>query len=145
ENDAASAHGALSRALQSLRSLAALDGKLAPVLPMLEEAAIQVREAAREQRLGAMEELGRKHRLAPAELPEHAVKLRAEQEALERADMDLAVLRRDLAAALSSYRAQAEELSGKRGTAARALARDISARMQTLGMSGGRFETDVTQ
>jgi DNA repair protein RecN (Recombination protein N) len=92
-----------------------------------------------------MEELGRKHRLAPAELPEHAVKLRAEQEALERADMDLAVLRRDLAAALSSYRAQAEELSGKRRTAAQALSRDISARMQTLGMSGGRFEADVTQ
>jgi DNA repair protein RecN (Recombination protein N) len=29
--------------------------------------------------------------------------------------------------------------------AARALARDISARMQTLGMVGGRFEVDVTQ
>ena len=29
--------------------------------------------------------------------------------------------------------------------AARALARDISARMQTLGMTGGRFEVDVTQ
>ena len=29
--------------------------------------------------------------------------------------------------------------------AARALARDISARMQTLGMAGGRFEVDVTQ
>ena len=29
--------------------------------------------------------------------------------------------------------------------AARALARDISARMQTLGMTGGRFEADVTQ
>jgi DNA repair protein RecN (Recombination protein N) len=164
ENDAASAHGALSRALQSLRSLAALDGKLAPVLPLLEEASIQVREAARElshyaetlevdatrqeqleQRLAAMEELGRKHRLTPVELPEHAVKLRAEQEALERADMDLAALRRDLAAALSTYRAQAEELSGKRRAAAQALARDISARMQTLGMSGGRFEADVTQ
>src|SRR5207302_1390923 len=43
------------------------------------------------------------------------------------------------------YRAQAQELSGKRAGAAAALARDISARMQTLGMSGGRFEADVTQ
>jgi DNA repair protein RecN (Recombination protein N) len=40
---------------------------------------------------------------------------------------------------------QAQELSGKRMAAARSLARDISARMQTLGMTGGRFEVDVTQ
>src|SRR5205823_6225775 len=48
ENQAASAHAGVSRALQALRGLAALDGKLAVVLPMLEEASIQVREAARE-------------------------------------------------------------------------------------------------
>src|SRR5438270_269344 len=48
ENEAASAHAGVSRALQALRGLAALDGKLAAVLPMLEEASIQVREAARE-------------------------------------------------------------------------------------------------
>ena len=51
----------------------------------------------------------------------------------------------ELAAALQGYREQAQELSGKRMAAARALARDISARMQTLGMAGGRFEADVTQ
>ena len=55
------------------------------------------------------------------------------------------MLRRELAAALQGYREQAQELSGKRMAAARALARDISARMQTLGMAGGRFEVDVTQ
>src|SRR5205807_896194 len=68
-----------------------------------------------------------------------------ELESLERADLDLAVLRKELAAALGSYRVQALELSGKRMAAARALAREISARMQTLGMTGGRFEADVTQ
>src|SRR5204862_435784 len=35
--------------------------------------------------------------------------------------------------------------AGRRAGAAASLARDISARMQTLGMSGGRFEADVTQ
>ena len=46
---------------------------------------------------------------------------------------------------MQGYQAQAQELSGKRMAAARALARDISARMQTLGMAGGRFEADVIQ
>jgi len=46
---------------------------------------------------------------------------------------------------LQAYRAQAQQLSGKRMATARVLARDISARMQTLGMAGGRFEADVTQ
>ena len=164
ENEAASAHAGVSRALQALRGLAALDGKLAAVLPMLEEASIQVREAARElerygetldvdaarqdeveRRLAAIEELSRKHRVTPPELPERARQLGVELEGLERAELDLALVRTELAAALHSYRALAQELSGKRELAARTLARDISARMQTLGMSGGRFEVDVTQ
>jgi len=164
QNDDTSAHAALSRALQSLRALLALDAKLTPVLPMLEEASIHVREAARELehygesldmdaarqaqvegRLAAIEELSRKHRVAPAELALRAPQLRAELESLERADNDLVALRKELSVALETYRNRAQELSGKRMAAARALARDISARMQTLGMAGGRFEADVSQ
>jgi DNA repair protein RecN (Recombination protein N) len=164
ENEAGSAHGAVARALQSLRALSALDAKLTTVAPLLEEASIQIREAARElerygeslevdaarqeeveRRLAAMEELARKHRIAPAQLPEHASTLQAELAALERAEVDLATLRKELAGALEAYRALALELSAKRQAGARKLARDISARMQTLGMTGGRFEADVTQ
>jgi DNA repair protein RecN (Recombination protein N) len=164
ENEAASAHAGVSRALQALRPLAALDAKLAAVLPMLEEASIQVVEAAREleryrgtldvdaarqeeveRRLAAIEELARKHRVAPPELTDRARQLAIELQTLERAETDLATLRRDLANALESYRGQAQELSGKRLATAVELARDISARLQTLGMSGGRFEADVTQ
>ena len=154
----------MSRALQSLRTLTALDSKLAAVLPLLEEAAVHVREAARElerygesleldsarqdevqRRLAAVEELARKHHAAPAELPAQAARLATELQTLERADTDLADLRRELASALQAYRAQAQQVSGKRMATARVLARDISSRMQTLGMSGGRFEVDVTQ
>jgi DNA repair protein RecN (Recombination protein N) len=164
DNDAASAHASISRALTALRSLVALDTKLAPVLPLIEEAQVAIREAARElerygetldvdatrqdeveKRLAAIEELARKHRVANAELPERARQLRIEFESLERADLDLAQLRKELAAALDAYRTQALDLSAKRVRAARALAKDITARMQTLGMSGGRFEADVTQ
>src|SRR5204862_34113 len=116
ENEAASAHAGVSRALQALRGLAALDGKLAAVLPMLEEASIQVREAAREleryretldvdaarqdeveRRLAAIEELSRKHRVAAPELPERARQLGVELQALERAELDLALVRTELA------------------------------------------------
>src|SRR2546422_11443838 len=48
ENEEASAHAGISRALQALRGLATLDPKLASVVPLVEEASIQIREAARE-------------------------------------------------------------------------------------------------
>jgi len=164
ENEGASAHAAVSRALQALRGLTALDGQLARLLPMLEEASIQVREAAREleryretldvdaarqeeveRRLAAVEELSRKHRVAAPELTERARQLALELATLERAEVDLAALRKQLAEALESYRTQAQQLSASRVRTSRELSRDISARMQTLGMSGGRFEADVTQ
>jgi DNA repair protein RecN (Recombination protein N) len=164
ENEAASAHAGVARALQALRGLAALDGKLAPLLPSLEESVIQIREAAREleryrdtldvdaarqdqveRRLAAIEDLARKHRVAPEDLGQRLQLLQAELQSLERADLDLATLRKELAAALQNYTEQARTLSGRRTAAAGALSREITARMQTLGMSGGRFEAEVAQ
>src|SRR5437879_4455216 len=106
----------------------------------------QVQElTALQLKAGEVEKLARKNRVAPAELPERARHLAAELEALERAELDLAVLRKDLGAALETYRAQAGQLSQRRAQAGRALAKDITARMQTLGMSGGRFQVEVVQ
>jgi DNA repair protein RecN (Recombination protein N) len=164
EGDEGSAHAGVSRALQALRGLSEVDPKLASVLPLVEGAAIQIREAARElehyresldldtsrqdeveRRLAAIEELARKHRVPPSELHERAGQLAKELESVERAELDLAVLRKELGTALESYRIQAQQLSARRETAGRALAKDITARMQTLGMTGGRFQVDVTQ
>ncbi len=158
------AHASVSRALQSLRAGSALDQKLTPILALAEEAAVQIREAARElerygesldldtqrqheveRRLAAIEELARKNRVAPPELLPRAAQLAAELEGLERAEVDLAVLRKELAAALDRYREQARTVSTKRAAAAKSLAKDITARMQTLGMSGGRLDVDVAQ
>ncbi len=164
ESDEGSAHAGVSRALQALRGVASVDPKLAAVVPILEEASIQITEAARalehyretldvdsarqdevEKRLSAIEELARKNRVKPEELLERGEQLAKELEGLERAELDLAVLRKDLASALESYRVQAQQLSARRVTAGRALAKDITTRMQTLGMSGGRFQVEVTQ
>jgi len=163
EEDGGSAHAGVSRALQALKSLASLDAKLASTATLVEEAGIQIREAARdlqhyldsldvdtgrqdqvEGRLAAIEELARKHRVTPRELPERARQLAEELETLERADTDLAGLKKDQAAALDSYRALARQLSTQRTAAARQLAKDITLRMQSLGMTGGRFQVEIT-
>jgi DNA repair protein RecN (Recombination protein N) len=163
EEDEGSAHAGVSRALQSLKNLASLDAALASVATLVEEAGIQIREAARElqhyldgldvdtgrqdyveTRLAAIEELARKHRVTPGELPERARTLVAELAALEHADTDLAGLKKDQANALANYRTLAQQLSARRATTARLLAKDITLRMQLLGMTGGRFQVEVT-
>jgi DNA repair protein RecN (Recombination protein N) len=164
ESEEGSAYAGVSRALQALRGLASVDPKIASVVPILEEASIQITEAARElehyresldmdsarqdeveKRLSAIEELARKNRVKPEELVERTGQLATELEGLERAELDLAVLKKDLASALESYRGQAQQLSARRVTAGRALAKDITTRMQTLGMAGGRFQVEVAQ
>lgn len=164
ETEGASAHAQMSRAVAALKPLVQLDSGLAPVLPLIEEAAIQVQEAARElnrygeslevdqarqdaveRRLAAIEELARKNRVLPADLPAHTHKLVAELEALTRADTDLAGLREGLEKALLRYQEAARALSESRLRAAEAMGKDITQRMQTLGMGGGRFEVHVTQ
>jgi DNA repair protein RecN (Recombination protein N) len=163
EEDAGSGHAAVSRALQQLKLVAALDPGIAAVLPLVDSAAIQIHEAARElqryldaqdfdagrqdqvqRRLSAIEDLARKNRVAPALLHERAAELVTELAQLESAESDLASVRTDLAGALERYREQARQLSARRATAGRALAKTVTAHMQLLGMTGGRFQIDVT-
>jgi DNA repair protein RecN (Recombination protein N) len=163
DGEEGSAHAAASRALSALRGLTALDPKLADILPMVEGAAIQLGEAARElrrymegldidtsrhdeveRRLAAIEDLSRKHRITPEELPQRAAHLAAELVEVEKAESNLAILRKDLASALESYRQLANQLSARRTTSGRTLSKDITTRMQTLGMSGGRFQVEIT-
>jgi DNA repair protein RecN (Recombination protein N) len=162
DGEEGSANAAVSRAIQALRNLAAVDAKLGTVLPLVDEAAIQIREAANqlrhylesldvdtarqdqvERRLAAIEELARKHRISPEELLQRTVQIKAELIEVERAESDLSQLRKEQASALEGYRTLAAQLTARRATAGRALAKDITARMQTLGMAGGRFQVEI--
>ncbi len=162
ESEDTSAHAQASRALGALRGASALDSRVAAITSLAEGAVIQIREAARElqryleslefdtarhdqveRRLAAVEDLARKHRVSPAELPERARQLAAELASLESAESDLAKVRKELGAALDNYRDLARQLSARRATAGRALAREITTRMQGLGMTGGRFQVEV--
>ena len=162
EAEGGSAQANAARALGLLRQSASLDAKLGALLPGLEEAVAGLGEIGREltrylddleadparqeqveQRLAAIESLARKHRIAPAELPGKAAELEAELARLEDIGHGLDERRAAVAAAVQAWRGRAERLSAARTRAAAELGRAISARMQTLGMAGGRFEVEV--
>jgi DNA repair protein RecN (Recombination protein N) len=164
DSDDGNAHATASRALAGIKTLSSVDPRLAKVVPMVDEATIQIREAARElsryletldidparqeeveRRLAAVEELSRKHRVPAAELSALGTKLEKDLAELDSADNNLNALKKQQAEALDSYRKLATQLTAGRQTAARALSKDITARMQTLGMAGGRFLIDITQ
>jgi DNA repair protein RecN (Recombination protein N) len=131
-------------------------------MTLLDEASIRVTEAARElgryaetldldnarqaaveKRLAAAEDLARKHRVPVAELTGRQAALRAELAALETIEQDVSNMRRQQAESLAVYRDLATKLSASRTTTARTFSKEISARMQTLGMTGGRFQVEV--
>ncbi len=164
DSDQGNAHATASRALAGIRTLSGVDQRLAKVVPLVDEATIQIREAARElsryletldidparqeeveRRLAAIEELGRKHRVPVNELTAHAAKLEKDLAELTSADNDLSALKKQQVEALDIYRKLATQLSAARQTSARTLSKDITTRMQTLGMAGGRFLIDITQ
>ncbi|MET0291128.1 MAG: DNA repair protein RecN [Steroidobacteraceae bacterium] len=163
DDEESTAHASIQRAATLLRPLAALDTALGAVLPLLDEAAIRVGEAGRdlgryvesleldasrmqtlERRLAAIDDLARKHRVEASALPDRAANLSNELAALERVDSDLSTLRRQQADALVAYRDLAGRLTAERSTAGRSFGKDISTRMQGLGMAGGRFVVDVS-
>jgi DNA repair protein RecN (Recombination protein N) len=153
----------VSRAQTALRALVVMDPALQSVLPMLDEAAIRITEAARElaryaesidmdnarqavveKRLAAAEDLARKHRVAVTDLPAHRIILRTELDSLETAEQDVAALRAQQGEALAAYRGLALKLSESRVSAAATFNKEITARMHMLGMAGGRFQAEVS-
>ncbi|HEY3730826.1 MAG TPA: DNA repair protein RecN [Steroidobacteraceae bacterium] len=162
ESDGDTAHTLIARAVGAMRQAVVMDAQLAPLRQLIDEAEIRVKDAGHglrqylnaldldpqraetiEQRLAALEELARKHRVAPDALLDKQGELAAQLDELQSAAADVGAVRSQLAAAAASYQELARQLSGRRDAAARALAREISARMQELGMGGGRFLIDV--
>ncbi|MBK7114627.1 MAG: hypothetical protein IPH71_01005 [Proteobacteria bacterium] len=152
----------LAQAKSALKPLLGLDPALEPLMPLLEEASIRITEAARElgryadgleldsarqaaveRRLAAAEELARKHRVPVGELPELRVTLETDLANIETAEQDVATIRREQTEALQAYRTQATRLSEARTAAAATFSKEITARMQLLGMTGGRFQVEV--
>ena len=151
-----------ARAQGETARLAEVDPNLAGVRELLDAAQIQLAEAnaalARyrdsldldperlasvEAQIGKLYELGRKHRVPVARLKPHAQTLREELDALRDAGAALTRLERERSGVERGYRTAAAKLSALRAETARRLGNDVSALMGELGMSGGRFESQI--
>ncbi len=163
ENESANAYALVARSGVALRAASGMDDALAPFPAQLDALGAQLqdighslshyldslefdagRQAEVERRLAAIEELARKHRVEPAELPAWHSALQRELSGMENAASELHGLRAHVAAALAQYHEQARALSLARTRSARALASDVTRRMQELGMAGGVFVVDIT-
>ena len=148
----------LSALIARLDAHSAHDPALAEIVALLEPARIGIDEAARalrgyrqkldvdpaelarvEERLAAIHDTARKHRVRPEALP----LLRADTEARLAAlaeSANAAALGERAAEAEASYRALAAQLSAKRELAAHDLEARVTEVMQHLAMTGGRLE-----
>ena len=148
----------LSALTQKLSKLADIDEALKPVVDTLEPARIQLQEAVYalndyldrveldpqrlqdvEARLDAIHSTARKFRVTPEDLPQEYESLSAQLKQLADAS-DLDALRAQEEKLKVVYMAAAQKLSKARAKAAKALGDAVTAAMQDLSMSGGRFE-----
>jgi DNA repair protein RecN (Recombination protein N) len=162
EADTGTAHAALSASKRELDELSALDERLTPITELLTEAEIRVAEAAEslrhhlgqvehdpareaelEQRIADLQELARKHRVAPQELPELFERLERELETLDGSDERLRKLGAESAALRDEVDLAAQKLTAARTKAAKKLGKEVTEHMQKLGMPGGHFEAEV--
>lgn len=159
DNDDQSITSLLQRTLNELQELQNYDSALTPACELLDGAAIQAKEAAAElrhyvdgleidpqrldwveQRLAAIHDLARKHRIEPEQLPSLMQQLQQELDELDQAGTRLEGMQAAIDQAYSHYLSMAEKLSNERTRAAKQLAQQVSANMQELGMGGGRFD-----
>jgi len=157
EGDAA-ALPALQHAGARLAELMDVDPALAEAAQLFDGALIQLQEAALalrryqdrleldparlaelDNRIDAVTQMARKHRVTPDELPELLQRLKSRLDELTlRADPEALAARERSAEA--AYRKIAEKLSAVRLKTAKLLSKAVTAGMQELAMAGGRFE-----
>jgi DNA repair protein RecN (Recombination protein N) len=161
EHDELSVQSLLNRSIRDLQQLEGLDPPLGTVRTLLEGARIQVDEAAAElrdhagnlaldpqrqrwveERLGAIHDLSRKHRVEPEELTARLTQMEAELQELERLEEAAGSLNAELRRLLEAYQRHAAELSAARVHAAEELSQRVTETMQQLGMPEGSFRIE---
>ncbi|EEO28863.1 DNA repair protein RecN [Oxalobacter paraformigenes] len=147
--------------VQKLSRLADIDDKLAPIVELLESARIQLQEAAYglrdylsrtdldpallqtvEKRLEALHSAARQFKIQPESLPEE---LENRKNLLLRYEKSssLAELRKQEIHARDEYFSLAKSISSKRRQAGKELGDAVTAVMEDLHMSGGRFAVEI--
>ncbi|MCX8583813.1 MULTISPECIES: DNA repair protein RecN [unclassified Gilliamella] len=152
----------LNSVKQSIHELVALDPSLNDVLVMLEDAAIQIKEASYElrhysesleldparvmqleQRLSKQIALARKHHVSPEALPELHQNLLNEFKQINQQDEQGEQLKEEIKKYQQIAIELAAKLHQKRLTVSKTLAKKVMAIMHDLSMPNGQFSIDV--
>lgn len=152
----------LSQIEQKLSALTAFDASLVEASVMVDSALIQLQEADRtlnrylqradldpaslatlDARIQSIHQISRKYRLQPDALETALREAEARIETLIQFADDGALMQK-VAASLAAYLAAAQQLGAGRRVAATQLSTQISAQMQQLSLSGGKFEVSLT-
>ena len=160
----ASVLSGLSKAVASLKDIAAIDSRMSQALELCETGRAQIEEAAREvsayadrvefdpdrlehigDRLDFIRKLKKKYGDSIEEILEFGEKASAELERMEQSTGELERLRKDIASIKSGLTAKAQALTKKRGAAAGVLTKKIEAELAQLGMKKTAFLVKVTQ
>lgn len=163
ENDEHTLQRGLNQALHLLQELGGKTQALAPVADLLNTAAIQIDEAIVElrrsiddfdanplrleeinQRLAAIHQIARKHKIKPDELAQLHENLRQQLEGFQNSDEALAQLGAQDRELKLQYLKLAEKLSQLRQQAAKRLAEQINLQIAELGMSNARLSVALT-
>jgi len=159
ENENTNIQSSISRILSSLGEITDIDKSLSPVSEMLNEALVQIDESVSllqnygdnididpsqlahiEQRIQNILDLARKHRVEPESLQTLHEQLQKELDDIDHVDERLDELIIEQQKLEEKYLLACNKLSASRKKAANKLNKSITQSMQTLGMSGGKFE-----
>ncbi|CUA83505.1 DNA repair protein RecN [Pseudidiomarina woesei] len=162
EGEHNNAYSLLQSAISRLESQLDNDPSLTDAVRMLNEASVQVEEAARElrhyqdqielddeqlviaeRRVTQAIQLARKHQLEPSQLAQHHQQLLAELGQLESSQAESEDIDERVDKAANQYRNAAAKLSESRQQAAAELSERIAKSMQQLNMPHGRFVIEV--
>ena len=162
DDDSPNVQTLLADACQHLESMGEIDTELYAAKSLLDEASIQVVEAADslqryreslefdaarrdwvEERLDAISKVARKHRVEPGALPALQDSLQRQLDDLNNAEAIGNRLTRQVDESAAAYLKCARTLSVARQKTAAKFAQDVSAAMQGLGMPDGRFEVAI--
>jgi DNA repair protein RecN (Recombination protein N) len=157
-----SLHDQLASVQQVLVGLAGLEAGFGDAETAVQQAALQLREAADtvrhlldrldldperlaevERRVEAVHDLARKHRVKPEELSARLEALQQDLQGSEQAAGQIEKLQAQRSAALTRYRAAATRLSAARRKAAKEFATKAASIVRELGMSKAEFSVAV--
>ncbi len=162
ERETGSAHELIAHARRELSGAQALDPSLGEAAGLLEEAEIQIQEAARElasyrdrlepdpqrldwveSRLARIRGLAQRYSVEETELGQLLERIRSRLAAFESASESIEAARVHAVQARNDYFAAAAELSRVRAVSAVSLGESVAAQMVELGLPNGRFRVQI--